>query len=333
MEEVSDLQAQSGAPEASDAQPAAGESGARTAAAPPQPSGRSGLDNLIRGVVTAPAPASKPAAEETDGESTSQEAVKPSEGRQRQPNGQFAPKPDAAPVESQADPQGQPIPRRGAAAEIERLRQENEALKAQNDPATLRAQVLADIEAENARKAAEAYDEDYLGNEDRYRKLVATPDYELSAEDYQWREERKERRAKHSHVERHYQSAAERQLQVGMEDLSQKQNEFWKDVKGQMGRLASRKGVDQATYSKLGNFEQMGSHLYDAGARSRDDEVAGLEEDLREARAELERHASFNGSRGPGSGRSPVPAGRSSNGQPTGTSRLDAFIRGTAPLP
>jgi hypothetical protein len=328
VEEAEAQSTQADAPAASATEGSSGESGALETA--PQAPARSDLDLLIRGVSRRES-ASKPADAEADGESAPQGDVKPSEGqRQRDERGRFLqrvvgtpdPPPPAAP-DRPPDPPEPNLGRRGAAERIADL----ERQLAERDPEKIRAEVLAEQQRE-AEQAA--INQKAVQDAERFEKLRDTPDHLLSAEDYAWREDQKELIARYPDVRDFLTAQADRVVRSRIEDAEQKQSAFWNDVKGQMARLASRKGVDQSAYGKLGNFEQMGGHLYDAGARSRDDEVVSLERQLREARAELDRHAPINGARGLGSGRSPLPAGRSGgNGTPSPEDQFDAFIRGT----
>jgi hypothetical protein len=293
----------------------------------------SNMDAFMRGVVRQAAPASKPSDDEPAGESAPAPGdVKPTDGAPkprddkgrflRQLAGQQAPDPSPS-ADAQPDPQGaqpQHIGRRGAAERIAEL----ERQLAERDPETIRQQVLAE-QQQQAQQAA--IDQKAVQDAERFQTLLQTPDHVISAEDYAWREEQKELIQRYPEVRDFLAAQAERTVQARLTDAEQKQAAFWNDLRGQMGRLASRKGVDQPTYAKLGTFEAMGDHLYTAGAKSRDPEVEALQRDLREARAELERHAPFNGARGPGSGRAPVPAGRSGNGAPD-RNDMNAFIRG-----
>ena len=344
MEEVEHLPAQADTPSSADAQPAAGGSGGPADVfAEPAPSERSrSISDTIRAAasgVPRPAPALKPEATAPDGGSAPQGDVKPSAGEQQQQGaspdaprarderGRFLQRaaageshqPPSAPAAQADEAQQQQYGRRGAAERITEL----ERQLAERDPEKIRQQVLAELSQQQAQEAVE---QKAVKDAERFQKLLSTPDHLLSAEDYQWREEQKELIEKFPDVRDFVYAQADQQIKAATVDLDQKQQAFWSDLKGQMGRLASLKGVDAQAYARLGRFDQMGRHLYDAGARSRDDEVADLQRQLREKDAELERHAPLNGARGFGSGRAPVAAGRSGSGLPS-TDMNETFRR------
>lgn len=277
-------------------EPAAADAGQQppVAAEPaaPAPSGESGADQQPRNDVVNDAfraRAGQPTSKPPDAEPVVQSAPAGDEaagGPERGADGRFLPR-QAAPEK---------LPRR-AAPEIARTREE------------IRQELLAEQQAEAVRKAAEAYDEDYLGNEDRYQSLLSKPDADLSAEDYAWREERKERRAQHPHVERHYKSRSDREIAAGWDRIKG-------DIRTKMERHSSKPGVDPEVFDALSDWGDLGEHLYHAGARAMAEDLQSKLDAANARIQELEQQYRFSGSGGLGSARGAVPAGRSPGAPP-----------------
>lgn len=230
-------------------------------------------------------PTSKPLDAAPVGESTAQADVKPTEPAPRGADGKF-------------------LPRRGAPEAVRTAEERVADLErqlAERDPVKLRDQVRAEILAES--EAAQASDQERADIE-RYQRLLSTPDAELSGEDYQWREDRKELLAKYPHVEKHYQSFAQTQIDDG-----------WKRIKSDIGQKmavhASKPGVDADAFSKLDDWGEIGEHLYHAGARAMEGDLRPQLEAANARIQELEQQYRYSGTGGLGSARGAVPAGRS----------------------
>jgi hypothetical protein len=306
---------ESGAPEQAPAAPAAedwaGGSGELSKAAR-----NAGINAWIRGGEAEPT--SKPA------ESAPAEGSTPAE------NGQTG---DVKPAERVADPLRESmtrsgVPRRGVPRAVETAEQKAAALEAklaEMDPEKLRQQVRAEIAAEQAQQAEAAKLDDLSksqrANVERYRKLVETPDAQLSHEDYAWREEFKEKLAAFPEVQQFH--TAQVAMQIEAAGKAQEQA-----LRTALQRHVSKPGVDPDTFRKLGEWGALGDHLYEAGGKARQPEI-----DQRDARiAELEgtiRQLTVSGNGGLGAGRSLAPAGRSSSVIPKdGNAAMNDWLRG-----
>lgn len=84
-------------------------------------------------------------------------------------------------------------------------------------------------------------------DERRYRDLLLKPDHELSAEDYQWREDQKELRAKVPHLQKQYEAA----LEVDRATLQQQYDAAWNAVKADLTATLSFPGVTDEVKAQL----------------------------------------------------------------------------------
>lgn len=236
---------------------------------------------------------SKPSDTAPDGQSTAS-ADETLNGPERGANGQF-------------------IPRRGHAVVAAQQRaDEAERKLAETDPETLRAQVRAEIEAEQQHKADEAAQSALAESEqadvERYERLLATPDHELTGEDYQWREERKALLRQFPTVEKHHRAAVDREVAA----LNKQQTAFWADVRGQLAVTAGKPGVDADAIKSMGRWSDIGDHLYEAGRATGRSELADENRRL----ADENRQLRIQGPRGLAAARTPLEGGRSSAGPP-----------------
>jgi hypothetical protein len=151
-----------------------------------------------------------------------------------------------------------------SAAQISALQAETERLQSERDAAI--EQARADERARIANEAAASVnDQQFAETEARLNRLMATPDHELSGEDYQWREDEKARRheyaTKFPQAEAHYRQQAEHRITT-------QSNAFWADVRRQLDAAATLPGVDMATLKQAPAWDAMAQHLHAAGAAS-----------------------------------------------------------------
>lgn len=210
-------------------------------------------------------------------------------------------------------------------AEIARLRADLAARDPETLKASLREQVRAEYEAEQTRKATEAVDEDYLGNQERYERLLTVPDAEISADDYQWREERKERRRVHAPVERHLRSVYEGRLSAARASdqttVSGRLDEVMSRVGEQIGDMATLPGVDSSSWKTPGKtFADYGRSLYDGGkatgAAEKETELTGRVQKAESEAARLLKDNQDLRLQIMGATPAPMVAGRSAPGTP-----------------
>lgn len=225
-------------------------------------------------------------AEGTDGASASaQEGVKPSDSQQ-QPG------------------------RRGAAAEIARLRADNERLQKALDEAN----PPPPDASEEARKAA-------IETERRFRDLIMRdPDTDPifnEGDNYEWLKNERARRATNPELRRHYETVLEQDRAALYEDAQRREQAFLRGQAEQILTLAELPGVD-ATAFKAAPYAVQGRMLYDAGKASNEAEL----KQLREENAQLRRE-------GFGHLRTAPAGGRSSPGQTfTENGYMNTLLRG-----
>lgn len=241
-------------------------------------------------------------------------AITTSKPSAAEPSGESAPQGDVKPDEGQParDPMGRFIPRRGVPEAVRTAEQRAADLErqlAERDPVKIREQAIADFKAEQAAAAESAKLDEIAQTQaatvQRYRTLLEVPDHEISPEDYQWREDYKEKLRQYPEVQQHFQTEAQLQVQ-------QERDAFLGVQRQQLQSVASLPGVDAAQIKKLADYGEIGRHLYEAGK-------AQGEAPLRTRIAELENELTqyrVSGSRGLGAQREPVPAGRSGGGAP-----------------
>ena len=260
------------------------------------------------------APTSKPEPSTAAGEST------PTDNR-----GDVKP---AAKPDPFRDPAGRFVPRRGVPEAVKSAEQratEAEAKLALNDPEQIKAQVRAEIEAERVQQAEQAklteLSQTQKANVERYRRLVETPDAQLSADDYTWREEFKEKLSAFPEVRDFHQTDAELRIQAASDAHNQA-------LHGALTRHVTLPGVDADTFRKLNDWGSIGDHLYQAGARAQQPEIEKRDARIRELEGRV-RQLTVSGNGGLGAGRDLAPAGRSSSVVPRdGNSTMNAWLRG-----
>lgn len=225
---------------------------------------------------------------------------------------------------------GQPLSRRQQIAadkdaEIARLRADLAARDPEALKADARREARAEYEAEQARKASEAVDEDYLGNQERYERLLTVLDADLSVDDYQWREERKERRRVHAPVERHLRSVYEGRLSAARASdqttVSGRLDEVMSKVGEQIGDMATLPGVDSSSWKTPGKtFADYGRSLYDGGkatgAAEKETELTGRVQKAESEAARLLKDNQDLRLQIMGATPAPMAAGRSASGTP-----------------
>jgi hypothetical protein len=206
--------------------------------------------------------------------------------------------------------------RRSAAARanLERIADLERQL-AERDPEQVKQTVRAELEAERGREAERsaraALDAQTQEAADLYERLIATPDAELTAEQYEWREQRKALLKAYPSVEAHHKAAYDQKGRRFLE--AQRQH-----LAEQLGRLSERPGVDREVFKSLPTFGELGEHLYEAGRRSRDPELKRAQDRIRALEGDTSQYR-LTGGRGLGAARGAIAArggGRSSGGSP-----------------
>jgi len=192
-------------------------------------------------------------AEGSDGESTPSGDVKPSDARQ--PG------------------------RRGAAAEIERLKAENARYK-------------ADLEAANPPPpdASEEARKAIIATEQRYRDLNHRPDTDpifYEGDNWAWLQEQKAKRAVAPELRQHYDTVLEADRAALRAETESFQHRVLNTIAGQIVTLAALPGVDGEALKRESSFEMQGRMLYDAGRATAAEETKRLRDELAEAKREL----------------------------------------------
>lgn len=190
-----------------------------------------------------------------------------------------------------------------ARAELDAVKAENERLKA--DAERIKAEAVEQAKRELQMQDAQAkFDEDFLGNQQRFEALSKKPFSSLSAEESDWLETRKERRAwvdeNLPHVEGHY-------AQQAHEYVESTRRAFLDTVRRDLTDAASLPHVDAERLKSLTSWAEIARHLHAAGAAWKEAEQVDLRKQLEDLRRQL-----------PGSARASLPSGRSSgaaNGQ------------------
>lgn len=173
-------------------------------------------------------------------------------------------------------------------AENARLATEREA-----DLQRARDEARASYEADRTRQQTEAEQRAIAAQEtadvERYERLRDLPSSEMSAEDWNWVEERKETLKKFPTVEAHHRTQATRFVDSKLAELNQKQGAFWIDVKSQMADAATRNGLDPKDWEKPGvTWNAIGLAIEQATeARVTERVTASLKGEVDAARAEV----------------------------------------------
>lgn len=210
---------------------------------------------------------------------------------------------------------------RAADAEIADLKRQLD----ERDPEKLRQQWAADEQTRAAERAQQAVTEQERADVARYERLKDTPDADLSAEDYQWREDRKALLAAFPQADALYRAQYEQRLAQERGQLQQRDTEFWSGVRGQILQAASTFGVDPEKWKQSGvTWLDMTADAVmareDAVRTELGARISELENELRQYR--------FNGAGGIAAHRAPMGAGRSGGGAlQTGNDRMNSIFR------
>ena len=221
---------------------------------------------------------------------------------------------DAGDVSAAGQEPGQVKPGRRASKAIaanetiESLRAETERLRQEADARV--EQARADERARIAAEAAQTVnDQQFAETEARLQRLMATPDHELSGEDYQWREEEKSRRLEYAtkfpQAEAHYRQQAEARITTA-------ETAFTNEVRRQLTASASLPGVDVSAFKKLTDWGAMAQSIHAAGAES---VRSALQPEIERLKAEI-ADLKLTGPRGLGATRVGVAGGRSDSAPP-----------------
>lgn len=205
------------------------------------------------------------------------------------PDGESAPSGDVKPDDGSAPG------RRGAAAEIARLKAENERTQAELD--ALKPKPV-DASAEAQRTARD--------REQRYRRLRDKPDtdQDWTSDDWDFVQSEKQKRAAVPELQQHYDAIVADDLKANEDAFNGWVSNFRRGLLADMATAADVPGVDFAAVKAAKTFAERDRILYDAGAASRATEL----KTLREENAQLKRERR-------GDVRVAVSGGRSSPGR------------------
>lgn len=203
-------------------------------------------------------------------------------------------------------------PRRGVPEAVKSAEQriaDLEAQLAERDPEKLREQWESERQAEQVRSQEQARLDELAqtqrANVERYRRLIETPDAQLSGEDYAWREEFKEKLAAFPDVQQFYAADTARRIESA-------RTAHTESLRSALSQQVSLPGVDAEAFRQMTDWGAMGQHLYEAGARSKQTEIDRLSAENRQQADEI-RQLRMSGNGGLGAARGePPPAGRSS---------------------
>lgn len=270
------------------------------------------VNDWMRGTLS---PTSKPDQTDAAGESTPADE-----------NGQTG---DVKPA-AQARPQNKRggMPRRGAPEAVQTAEQriaDLEAQLAERDPEKLRAQWESERD-DRQQKADEQAKLDTLAqtqqaNVERYHRLNALPTHQLTAEDYSWLEDFKEKLSAFPEVQQFHQADMDRRIKAADEAHTH-------TLRQALSRHVAYPGVEADTFRTLADWGDLGDHLYESGQRSRQSEVDKLKAENGRLHAE-NRQLKVSGRGGLGAADQPAPAGRSSSAAPIDThAAANAWLRG-----
>lgn len=171
---------------------------------------------------------------------------------------------------------------RRAAEDAARIAQ-LEAQLAERDPDKIREQLRSELANEQAQQAI---GDAGRADAERYRRLCDTPDHQLSGEDYQWREDRKDLLARYPDVRKHYEGMVASERQAMATERDQVQRAFWADVYRQLEPTLALPGLSdeqKAQLKKASWSEQIQIHR--AAERALvDHEMAALKKELEETK-------------------------------------------------
>lgn len=252
------------------------------------------MDAFIRGVARS-APTSKPESGEASGESTADDSAAVEAGRAQPERG----------------PDGKFVPRRGVPEVAkQQLREE------------IRAELLAEQEQARERERVAQLDESERADAERYARLKDLPDdHPLlnEGDNYTWLQEYRRVLSLAPKAAKQYRADAELLIRSEREQMARDQDGFRATVRTEIAGVAQEFGVNPDTWKQPGTtWASMTRDAVRASKAPLEARIAELERELHAART--------LGPNGLGSGRAPVPAGRSADG--AGPSSMDDWIRG-----
>lgn len=216
-------------------------------------------------------------------------------------------------------------------AEIARIAAERET-----DAQRIRNEARAEYESEQKRltdeAAAAAQTDEARAEVERYNRLLATLDEDLTPEDYVWREERKALLKSAPQAEKHWRTQAQVFVEQKTAELEKGQSAFWIDVRSQMAGIAADLGIDMKTaWDTPGKtWKDIGESIkQSAEARATERVTAELTGRVEKAEADALRLTKANQDLQDqilGQTKAPATAGRSSG---AGLERPEANYRGT----
>lgn len=200
----------------------------------------------------------------------------------------------SADVKATAEQQaGKPGRRARAAEENAQRIADLERQLAERDPEKLRADLRAELEAEQARRTeAEAAQAAATADAEEaawYRSVRDVPDRNLSDEDYRRREEYKAKLDAYPEVVRKATSLARAEADAAKQAHEAEASAFWDGVYSRFGLLQTLEGVTRETLAEK-DLYLVGQHLYETGATVREQKVrAELQPKLDKALDEVRR--------------------------------------------
>jgi hypothetical protein len=226
------------------------------------------------------------------------------------------------------------LSRRQQAAE--ESRQRIQQLEAERDQA--REQGRAEAREALAREQAERQAQEqqasvsraHLADVERLQRLLRTPDGQLTAEDYAWREDQKELLARYPDAERHFAAERDHAITVERQRQAAERTAFLDGIVAQLRASEALPGVSHDDLkadapTPLDSWDKMAAYFHAAGASSTASE---LQPKLDQALETIERQAAeikdlrLVGPRGLGAARAPVSGGTSA-GTENGSSSFD----------
>ena len=234
------------------------------------------------------------------------------------PDGGSTPEGDVKPSAPDRGADGKFVPRRGVQ---KALAEADAKVAAAPDPDQLREQIRAEVRAEQQTAADNAKLDELAQSKAadvaRYRQLLEVPDAEMSGDDYQFREDFKERLRLIPEVESTHRELARQTIEAERKALSTKEVNFLNGIYDQVATLASKAGIDPEKWKAKGvDFAVMAEDYATARVSAREAEVrAELGAEIRRLQ-DANQQFRLTGSRGLGAARTGLNGGVSGTGAP-----------------
>lgn len=199
------------------------------------------------------------------------------------------------------------------------------AAAAEQARADERARIEREAQAAQAASASSVADEQRRADLARFDRLQQVPDTEISVEDYNWREEQKQKLAMFPDVRAHYQTWAEEKAEQARQEALAGQQAYQDEQQRQILLSAKLPGVKiedlrRDAPTPLRTWDAMAEYFHRTGgevvAAAKDAEYQPKIDELTEKLSQAEdriRDLELVGPRGLGARRAPLPAGRSAS--------------------